>query len=164
MEEIVRQQRPMTADRKARFLGELRMSGNVYGAARAATPWAQTTRPISGFYDLRRTDPEFKAAWDTALDDFKAAIDQEIVRRAVDGYETSRTGDDGKTTTTTHYSDSLLIMLAKRHCPEYRDKVTVDADVATNVKVDPAAFAEAVTKAALALRKMAQEQIDGPAT
>jgi hypothetical protein len=154
-------QLPITPERKALFLKVLRETGSVRAAARAATPWATSIQPVSGFYDAREVDEEFARAWEESLDDFRGALEQELLRRAVDGYEETRTDHAGRVTTTLKYSDGILMFMARRHMPaEYGDKVEVAGALTSKVQVDPAALAAAVTQAAIAFQAFAQKAVE----
>jgi len=152
---------PITPERKALFLKVLRETGSVRAAARAATPWATSIRPVDGFHYQREVDEDFAADWKEAHDDFVAALEQEILRRAVEGYEETRTDAKGNVVTTHKYSDALFLAMLRRHAPsEYGDKVEVAGSLHSTVKVDPAALAAAVTQAALALKSLATARVE----
>ena len=58
--------------RAARFLAELRKSGNAHRAAIAASPGRTGARPgHSTFWEARRREAAFRAAWDAALAEFR---------------------------------------------------------------------------------------------
>lgn len=152
---------PITPERKALFLKVLRETGSIRAAARAATPWATSIRPVDGFDYQKEVDEEFASRWDEALDDFRGALEQELLRRGCDGFEETRTDHLGRVTTIHKYSDSILMFMARRHMPaEYGDKVEVAGALTSKIQVDPAALAAAVTEAALALRGAAQEAVE----
>jgi len=116
----------LSARRKATFLANLAVTGNVTMAASAAG-WS---RGIPG--SLRRADADFAAKWEHALETAGDLLEAEALRRAVHGVSKpvfGRVGSgEGATTEvvghTVEYSDSLLITLLKATKPEkYRERV-----------------------------------------
>ncbi|MBG0776275.1 MAG: hypothetical protein H0S85_07535 [Desulfovibrionaceae bacterium] len=99
------------ASRK-RFLAALRGSGNVSEAARHAG----VSR--SRVYDLRAEDAAFAAAWDEALEAAVDALEEEVRRRALEGYEEPVFYGGEQVGVKRRYSDSLLRFLLARHRPE----------------------------------------------
>lgn len=81
-------------------------------------------------YDWRRAYPDFAKRFEEAELDANDHIRDEIVRRAVTGWE-EPVVSAGKLVTTVHkYSDTLLIFLAKARMPnEFRDNVTVNGNL-----------------------------------
>lgn len=124
------------------FLEELARSGNVSAAA----DFAGLNR--NDFYDIRKVDAEFAAAWEVAIEQAADALELEARRRAYHGVEepvfgrVARDRDD-KIGTVQKYSDTLLIFLLKGVKPDkYRER----RDVTANVKV--ASIADLVAEAA----------------
>lgn len=78
----------------------------------------------------RQLDPDFADACDDAVSVRKHAIEEEITRRAIDGWEepifTVRNGVREQCGSVRKFSDALLLALAKRHIPAYREKVAVE--------------------------------------
>lgn len=103
--------------RKGIFLAELRRHGIVVAAARAASPHA-TDSAASSFYNLRRMDPEFAAAWADALQEACGSVEMEIHRRAVEGWEEPVYQKGELVGTVTKYSDRLLELRARGLMPE----------------------------------------------
>jgi hypothetical protein len=65
--------RTLNPTRAELFLAELRRSGNAHKAAIAASPGRTGARPgHSTFWEARRREPTFRAAWDAALDQHRA--------------------------------------------------------------------------------------------
>lgn len=124
------------------FLEELARSGNVSAAAN----FAGLAR--NDFYDVRKEDPEFAAAWETAIEQAADALELEAHRRGHDGVDEPVFGRvekdrDGEIGTIRKYSDTLLIFLLKGVKPDkYRER----RDVTANVKV--ASIADLVAEAA----------------
>lgn len=79
--------------------------------------------------------PDFDTACEEALEQYRESLQAEIYRRGVEGvdepvfYQGVHVGDVRK------YSDALLILEAKRHMPEYRDRSTTDVNVKGGVLV-----------------------------
>lgn len=72
--------------------------------------------------EARKSDPDHARKTEEALTVFRASVEAEIKRRAIEGVEKplsfqGRLTGDSETV----YSDHLLIALAKRHIPEYRN-------------------------------------------
>lgn len=63
------------------FTDTLRQTGNITKSAEAAG-WLR-----SQAYGIRKDDPEFAVAWDSALDEFVDAMEEEAHRRACLGIE-----------------------------------------------------------------------------
>lgn len=93
------------------FLVELRATGNVSAAARAAG----TCR--SRCYDARRRDPDFAAAWADALEEAADRLEMEAFRRAVEGVGEDRFFRGDVVGRVTRYSDRLLMFLLKARRP-----------------------------------------------
>jgi len=138
-------------ERKAVFLATLRETGSVRAAARAATPTHSSPRPTAWFYAERAKDETFAAQWADAADDYVAALEAEVQRRAT-GYEEVRVDSAGKVTKTTRFSDACLLALLRQRSPAWREKTEVTAEVTT--KVDPQAFARAVEAGVAKLREI----------
>lgn len=119
---------PITEQRKKVFLHELAKHGILARAAIAASPHTVAGNP-AGWINLRKRDPEFDAACFLAIEQANARIEEELCRRAVDGYTETvtieRTDKEGNVTTETRevnkYSDQLLLALMKARNPAYRD-------------------------------------------
>lgn len=110
-------------DRKDRFLEVLSATGRRADAARAAGVTQAT------IYNHQRSDPIFAAALTDALETYRGVIEQEIHRRAIEGVEEPVYQQGKKVGTITRYSDQLLLAHARRHIPEYRDRIAVDSKV-----------------------------------
>lgn len=77
-----------------------------------------------------RDDREWQELWDLAYATFQERIEQEAIRRAVDGVERDVYGrvdkdQDGVVGQETVYSDSLLQTLLKGHHERYRERAPV---------------------------------------
>ena len=80
---------PLTDARKATYLEVLRTTGSHAAAARAATPGATSDRRPGHmtWVGLRRTDPEFAAACDAALQDALGMLEKAAFDRALNGWK-----------------------------------------------------------------------------
>ncbi len=68
----------------------------------------------------RRRDEKFARAWDRALDSATDRLEQEAVRRAVDGVDEPVYQGGKKVGSITRYSDTLLIFLLKANRDKFR--------------------------------------------
>lgn len=115
----------LTPKREAAFLAALRDGLSVSHAAR-----------LSGFsrtawYARRAADPALAAAWDDACEEGADRLEDEAVRRAVEGVERAKgiyhQGMHIATQTEIEYSDTLLIFLLKGRRPDkYAERRKVD--------------------------------------
>ncbi len=101
-----------TARRRARFLEHLRRCANVSAAARTAG------MSRSSAYALRRTDEEFAARWDEALEEACDALEEELRRRAMEGVERPVFHGGRPCGVIRSYSDQLGMFLLRAHRPE----------------------------------------------
>jgi hypothetical protein len=100
--------RPISKRNRARFL-ELLAEGETVTAAALATGHGRQR-----YYELRRVDLEFAAAWDQAIEAGTDALEAEAVRRATEGYDEVTYGADGRVIRSVHRkSDQLLALLLK---------------------------------------------------
>ena len=104
------------ADRKGRFLQLYRLTGQLQRAAQEAGISSTTVR------EHQKHDVDFRTACDEAYGDFKEAIESEIMRRAIFGWEEPVYQQGVLAGTIRKYSERLLELLAKRHIPEYKEK------------------------------------------
>jgi len=86
----------------------------------------------------RNNDEEFGEAVKTALDVYRDSIEKEVHRRGVVGVDQPVFYMGEQCGVMVKYSDRMLEMHAKRLIPEYRDHVSVDANVTGGVMVIPA--------------------------
>jgi hypothetical protein len=125
----------LTPKKVAAFIYSLRAGLSVSHAAR-----------LSGFarrtwYDRRAADPDLAAAWDDACEEGADRLEDEALRRAVEGVRTEKIvtsqgralkDDDGEYVkdVTIAYSDTLLIFLLKGRRPEkYADRHKVNVQI-----------------------------------
>jgi hypothetical protein len=101
-----------TEERQRRFLQALAMTGCVRDACRVAG-----MSNVAG-YRLRKVSPEFREAWDRALDHAKVGLKAVAYARAVEGVEEPIIQGGKVVATKRKYSDSLLRMLMQASDPE----------------------------------------------
>lgn len=99
------------AEQQDEFLAELRLSGNVTAAARAAG------RDRRCFYRDRQNNTEFAFAWLDALEEATDRLEGEAVRRAVSGIDEQRFYQGSEIGSVTRYSDALLMFLLRARRP-----------------------------------------------
>jgi len=118
-------------DWRVRFLDALAETANVTASAAIAGIHRDTA------YDHRNRDEEFRAAWESALDQAVDALEAEARRRALDGtrkpvfYRGKRAGF------VREYSDTLMIFLLKAHRPnKFRERVSTEHSGEVKVVVE----------------------------
>ena len=111
--------RPKAAepDWKPMFLEQLETRGAISAAAKAAGVSKQAA------YKAAKRDPEFKDAWDEAIETACDAMELEARRRAVDGTDRPVFHAGKVVGHVREYSDQLLIFLLRAHRPQkYRER------------------------------------------
>jgi len=108
-----------TAEKKAAFLHALRdLGGNVGRAAKRVRVNRGT------FYAHRLEDADFAQAWDKAIADSESILEDEALRRAVDGTLKPVYQGGKRVGTVREYSDTLLIFMLKARNPKrYRESM-----------------------------------------
>lgn len=124
--------RAFTEDRWEVFLHHFARLGLLGQAARATDVAPETIRVY------RRDIPEFAEMFDQALQDYRESLEAEVHRRAVEGWDEPVYQKGELVGTIRRHSDRMLELLIKKNIPEYRDKVSVDANVRGGVMVVPA--------------------------
>lgn len=102
----------LTPEKVAKFLEVLADTANVTKAAKAI----RMARPY--LYELKAKDKRLSAAWDVAVTYGTAALEDEAVRRAMEGTLKPVFYKGAKVGTIREYSDTLLIFLLKARDPE----------------------------------------------
>lgn len=126
---------PLTEGRKELFLKVLSETGSSVAAASAATPWAEGKQGgLNTFRDEARRDLEFAAKWERAKQEALAVVEQEIHRRAMEPPTRAiwHKGELVGYTEDRNSSDKLLLRLAARLDPAWRERTTIDANVTTS--------------------------------
>lgn len=128
----------LTQQRRQLFLQELARTGSPIAAAAHATPWSTHKQGgVSSFRDHARRDPEFAAAWERAVHHALAAVEGEIVRRAMSPPKRPvwERGEVKGWVEDRNSSDKLLLRLAARLDPAWRERTSVDANVTVEASV-----------------------------
>lgn len=119
---------------KAIFLAALSASPNVTAAARQARKNRQYV------YEVRDADPDFKRAWDDAIEQSMDMLDGEMYRRAFEGTTKPVFYQGVECGGIQEFSDGLAMFMAKAHRPEkYREQLDLRV---TGKDVDAAIAAE----------------------
>ncbi|HEY0411918.1 MAG TPA: hypothetical protein VGD66_02105 [Allosphingosinicella sp.] len=103
--------RALTARQRTKFLATLGLTCNVTASAKAARRSARV------FYDLRRRDSGFRAAWMEALREGYDHLELEMLHRARFGVEKDVFHLGVKTATTRVYADAAALRLLHLHRP-----------------------------------------------
>jgi len=106
-----------SAQQKKRFLAAFARCGNISAACCSARV------PRRNVYTWQEIDPAFVLAYREAEVLAKEAVEREIRRRGVEGWLEPVYQGGAKVGNVRRFSDVLLIFLAKRLMPEYRDSV-----------------------------------------
>lgn len=91
------------------FLGNLAETCNVALSAR------EVGRPTRNFYDLRRRDPGFRAAWAEALHEGYERLEMELLHRLRFGTKRDVFHRGRKTATTRVFNDAMALRLLHFH-------------------------------------------------
>lgn len=95
------------ADKRGVFLEDVRRTGNISAAARAANV------PRRAVYQLRRDDDDFRQALESATEEALDDLEAELRRRAVDGVERPVFYGGQQCGAIRNYSDRLGMFLLK---------------------------------------------------
>lgn len=152
-----------SADEVARaqqlFLDSFRLNANITHSCRAAGIVRAT------FYRWQEHDETFSLRYKDAEHESNELVEGEIFRRAVRGVQRPLhfqgrlvTDDQGQPVTVTDYSDTLLMFMAKKRMPQYRDRQQVAMEV-TGKDGGPIATQHEQTLS-LDLRALSVEQLE----
>ena len=119
--------RPLTPMRLYRFLEAVRTGSEAPEAAEFAGARLGSLR------DLRRSDPEFAAAWAEAEDESVDYLRSEAQRRAVEGWKEPVFHRGEVVGHIQRYSDRLLELLLKARAPEFADRKTITVQGTTSL-------------------------------
>lgn len=117
-------------DRRRRYLYLVRTFGPL--ASKNARAVGVHRNTVGRHLDA---DTEFRTAYDEALRDYLDELEQQIHRRGSLGWDEPVFYRGRQVGTVRKFDSGLLMSAAKRHMPEYRDKLTVDANVRAGVLV-----------------------------
>lgn len=107
----------LTPIKKEKFLKILEESANVSRAAKAIGVSRRT------IYDHKKSDVEFSAAWEDAIESGVDALEEEARRRAYEGTQKPVYYLGKKRGFIREYSDTLMIFLLKANRPEkFKDR------------------------------------------
>jgi hypothetical protein len=117
-----RRRRSVTATEHSRFLEALAAGWSV---THAAEP---TGHSRQRFYELRDADEDFAAAWSEAVEAGTQRLEDEAMRRAVEGYdEVTFDAEGGLVRRVRRYDSALLQLLLKGRRPAvYRESAGVE--------------------------------------
>lgn len=120
-------------DTKARevFLNRYEQTGLKHLSARAAGVCPQTVN------EHINEDEDFAMLAANALQAYRESVEQEVMRRGIEGWDEPIHYQGKPTSVVRKYSDRLLELHAKRHIPEYREKPTLDVNLQGGVLVVP---------------------------
>lgn len=119
----------LTAKLKREYLEVLSRCGVKMRSAMAIGVCPQT------IMNARKSDPKFEEAVQTAMELYRERIAFALQSRAVDGWDEPVFYRGEEVGSIRKYSDKLMELEAKRQIPEYRDHVSVDANVKGGVLV-----------------------------
>lgn len=128
-----------TPEKEAEFLAVLADTCNVSKACAHAGIGRVTV------YEWRDADPDFAARWDQAKRIGADILEEEALRRAVEGVQEPVYYQGTLVDTVTKYSDTLLMFLAKGAKPEvYKDRVQseISGPGGAPIAIDDTAAAE----------------------
>ena len=118
--------------RRERFIASLTATANVVKSCEIAHLDRKTA------YNWRNAHPDFLEAWDEALDLGNNILEDEALRRAVEGTEKPVYQGGRCVGTVREYSDTLLIFLLKGRRPEkYGDRVRQELTGAGGGTLEP---------------------------
>jgi hypothetical protein len=134
---------PLSAERRR---GRIAKRDRVTFLAALAAGWAvRHAAKLAGhsfqrWYELRDSDEDFAAAWAEAIEQGTQRLEDEALRRAVDGYdEETFDGEGTLVRRVRRYDGALLQTLLKGRRPEkYRDGATVEVQAPTVFVLDSA--------------------------
>lgn len=122
----------LTAQQKEKFLAKLMSSaGNVSKASRAIKISRNTA------YDHKKIDADFSQAWENVIDAVADAMEEELHRRAVKGYQEPVFYKGEMIAKVRKFSDRLLEFGLKGKRPDvYRDRIDINNHHAGSLDVN----------------------------
>ena len=121
------------AELRHRFLAYYALTGQLQKSAQECGISPATVR------SLQKKDPDFAAAMEEAKEDFKEAIERELIRRAVMGWDEPVYQKGELVGEVRKYDSNLLAMLIKKLDPTYKERHEVSVNVSPGVLAVPAA-------------------------
>ena len=120
---------PIPRERLESYLDHLSKTGrHLASAAHAGIVYRRLT-------ELRKADPEFDSEVTQAMRRYGELLEKAAHDRGVDGWEEPVFHKGTKCGTVKRWSDRLLELSLKRHCPEYREKFQGEVQVTGGVLV-----------------------------
>lgn len=114
-----RRSNKMTDERKNVFLKVLAETGSTTAAASAATPWAEERHGgLQSFRDERKRDPAFSEDWSRAEESALAAVEAEIMKRAMSGSHRPIVSQGRVVAHEVTHDNKLLLAVARKLAPE----------------------------------------------
>ena len=107
----------------------LTTTGSMVKAAQAAGV------SISGIYFKRSHDPQFEELCEQAKEIYVTRLEEEIDRRAYEGFERGIWHNGKKVGTEKQYSDLLAMFRLKKLDPSYRDKQDTNIKVGVGISI-----------------------------
>lgn len=142
----------ITDARRRLFIQEVRAHGIIREAARVASPGSKHARGAEqSFRDLMARDPQFAAQVEEARREADAALEREIHRRGVEGFEEQRVDSRGRVSVVRRYSDACILAMARARLPGY-----AKTDLALSGKVEHEHTDDGSREIADAVRKLAE--------
>lgn len=119
----------MTGDQKAEFVRLMHRSG----VAEYVLAHLGLTR--TDLKAAQEADLSFAQACDDSLQIRRATIEEEVTRRAIDGWDEPVYHRGELAGHIRRFSDPMLALLARRHIPAYRESVRVEQQVSGSIDV-----------------------------
>lgn len=114
---------PVTVEEKERFLAALVLTPNVAHAAQAAGFARQTA------YKIRKHDPDFAAEWDNVYETHLDAYEDEVRRRAFEGWDEPVYQGGEEVGVVRRWSDKLAMFYLQAKRAEFRPHRHLDVQV-----------------------------------
>lgn len=118
-----------TAEAEKVFLEALAVTGRLKEAS------VTSGLPYMQVIEHRRRYLDFEEACEDSMRRFRDSLEREAVRRGMEGVEEPVFHKGEECGFVRRYSDRLLELVMKRHIPEYRERLQVDANVRGGVLV-----------------------------
>lgn len=148
---------PFNWERKQQFCEELAKCGN---RAAACSTVGVSSAAVGKHI---KSDDDFRFKVETAWNDYRASVEAEVHRRAMDGVVEPVYQGGKKVGDVVRYSDGLLTLLIKRHMPtEYRDKISIEQNVTGGLAVGLADLGGMDRESRDALRKILEREEGNP--
>jgi hypothetical protein len=111
------------------FLASIAHNGLTYSACKLIGV------SMTHFEKIRKQYPEFEEQYQEALEAYRDKLRKELLRRGHDGWEEPVYQNGILVGHKKKFDSKLLELELKRRCPEYREKIDIDANVTGGVLV-----------------------------